>query len=81
MYWENCNYYHLLSDMWSKPIRIGNMVLFCTTSYIPDAIIIVDNNDNIVDGYHVTRDNTWNGISIEKRLIELGVYTPAEEEE
>lgn len=75
LYWEKHNYYDLLDGMWGKPIRIGNMILFCTTSYIPDDIIIVDDNDNIVDGYHVTRDNSWNNISIEEQLTKLGIYS------
>jgi hypothetical protein len=77
-YFEKTNYYNILDDLWCKPIRIGKMVLFCSKLYVPDDIIIVDDDDNIIDGYHVCRDNDWKGEKILNKLISLGVYTPEE---
>lgn len=75
-YWGQTKYYSVLNNLWCKPIRIGNMILFCSKLYIPDDIIIVDDDDNIIDGYHVCRDNVWNGENIKDKLISLGVYQP-----
>lgn len=73
-YFNKTTFYRGLGKEWGEPIRIGNMILFCTKSYIPDDIIIVDHNDNIVDGYHVCRDNLWNGVNIKDKLISLGMW-------
>lgn len=73
-YFDKTNYYSILDNMWSKPIRIGNMILFCSKLYVPDDVIIVDNDDNIIDGYHVCRSNEWNGENIKNKLITLGLW-------
>lgn len=79
-YWTKTHYYDMLNGMWGRPIRIGNMVLFCTKSYIPDNIIIVDADDNIVDGYHICHDNMWNGELIRDKLLSLGMWQQEEEQ-
>lgn len=78
-YWNKTHYYNILDNKWCEPIRIGNMILFCSKLYIPDAIIIVDDKDNIIDGYYVCRDISWKNKPIKETLINLGVYTPDQE--
>lgn len=73
-YWGKTHYYNIIDNKWGKPIRIGNMILFCTKTYVPDDIIIVDSDDNIIDGYHVCRDNSWNGELIKDKLKTLKVW-------
>ena len=79
-YWDKTHYYNLLDNKWCEPIRLGNMVLFCSKSYVPDDVIIVDDNDNIIDGYHICRNNEWKGEKIRDKLISLDVYTPIDQE-
>lgn len=74
-YWDKTHYYNnILDNMWCEPIRIGNMILFCSKLYIPDAVIIVNSDDDIIDGYHVCKDNKWRGVDIKEKLISLGVW-------
>lgn len=76
-YWEKTQYYNI-GKLWDEQIRIGNMILHCSKSYIPDDIIIIDQEDNIIDGYYVCRNNKWNNEVIKDTLITLGVFEETE---
>ncbi len=70
-YWKQTKYH-----VWPKDeeFRLGQMVIFCGKTYIPDAVIILNNNDDIIDGFYVCGHNTWKGQKIKDKLQELGMW-------
>lgn len=62
-YWDKDRYFTLYSAS-EIPIQIGNMMLFCSKSFIPDAILLFNENE-IVDGFFVCGDHTWDGLLVE----------------
>lgn len=77
-YWDRTRYYFIL-DNTDGVVRVGNMVLFCSTFYIPDVFLIVDGCDKVIDGYAIGRDHLWNGRSAREQLREIGVRLEDEE--
>lgn len=76
LYWERTKYFNWPK---SQQIRLGQMILFCHQTFIPDDVIVVDNNDDIIDGFHVCGQNLWKGEIIKNKLEELGVWRDVEE--
>ena len=71
LYWKQTHYH-----VWPKDqeFRLGQMVFFCSKTYIPDAVIFLNEQDDIVDGFFVCGYNTWKGEKIKTKLEELGVW-------
>lgn len=74
-YWRRTKYHVLPKD---EMFRLGQMVFFCGKTYIPDSLIFLDDQDNIIDGFHVCGHNMWKGEDIKTKLEELGVWTEEE---
>lgn len=71
-YWKVTPYTTLLA--WThNPIRIGKMVLFCGKCRVPDALLIVDDNDEPIDGMYITGFYEWKGQDVETLMLEKGL--------
>ena len=74
-YWKR-TFYHVLPK--DEEFRLGQMVMFCSKTYIPDAVIFLNEQDDIVDGFFVCGYNTWKGEKIKTKLESLGVWSEEE---
>lgn len=63
------------------PIRLGNIVLFCDKTHIPDVVLIVDEDNRVIDGYAFGKDYEWNGRSAREQLREIGVKFEDEDDD
>lgn len=55
----------LASGMREVPFILGNMVLVCSKSYVPDQLLILDKDQNFIDGIEIcATDAVWNGRKI-----------------
>lgn len=70
-YWKRTLYHILPKD---EEFRLGQMVMFCSKTYIPDAVIFLDKNDDIIDGFYVCAKPYWKGVLVKNKLEELGVW-------
>ncbi len=70
-YWKRTFYHTWPKD---EEFRLGQMVFFCSQHYIPDAVIFLNDQDEIVDGFYVSNHNKWKGEDIKAKLEELGVW-------
>ena len=68
-YSSKTEYFTFFND--EKQINIGNMLLFCRTFYIPEAILIFNKNGNVVDGFYVAGKSKWNGKLVSEIIKEL----------
>lgn len=59
---DKCSYYSCLdSSKRERPFILGNMVLVCSKSYVPDQLLILDKDQNIIDGIEICpTDAMWN---------------------
>lgn len=59
---DKCPYYSCLDfSKREQPFILGNMVLVCSKSYVPDQLLILDKNQNVIDGIEICpTDATWN---------------------
>ena len=76
LYWQRTLFMHFPQSK-TRQIRLGQMVLFCRQSFVPDSIIILNDNDDIIDGFHVCDHNQWQGEDIQTKLEEIGVFSEA----
>lgn len=76
-YWSKTHYF--LLGPYDTPIRIGQMVLFCSNCFVPNVLLIVDKDDKVIDGFAACGDYEWNGRSAREQLREIGVRLEDEE--
>ena len=68
-YWGKTGYYKSFTG--EQIIKIGHMVLFCDNYYIPNAILILDDDESPIDGFNSIGFNYWNGKLVTDILNEL----------
>ncbi len=73
LYWKKTVFMNFPQST-SQQLRLGKMVVFCRQSFVPDSVIILDNDEKIIDGFFVCGYDTWKGASIKDKLEELGVW-------
>lgn len=76
LYWKHTKYHTWPKD---QEFRLGQMVFFCSQTYIPDAVIFLDKNDDIIDGFYVCAKHSWKGRLVKNKLEELGVWSEEDE--
>ena len=61
------NYYELtefdldLYDFLPKRVNIGNVIIFCSKSFVPDSCLILNSHGVVKDGFHVCGEYYFNG--------------------
>ena len=73
LYWKKTLFMNFPQSK-PKQLRLGKMVVFCRQSFVPDSVIILDDNENIIVGFHLCDHNQWQGEDIQSKLEELGVW-------
>lgn len=69
-YWEYIDKFKINFE--NSTYKIGKMIIFYCTSFIPDAILIFDDNDVVIDGFiSVDRQYMWSDKLVSDILEEL----------
>jgi hypothetical protein len=69
--WKKTHYYNIFKHN-VIPFILGNLVLVCSKSYIPDQLLILDKDQNVIDGIEICpTDATWNNRKVSEIIKEF----------